>query len=233
MVSFVHLQVTLPKNRNFTGNMVVFVNNEPTGFSFPVKGRGSVGAGNTMFQNKGNTPDGKYRGELVATKGWNEASYGPNGAIRLHPISGNAYKAWKIYGRTGLCIHGGNPPKDADKNKEVMTGGLRPTYGCLRLSNENVAKLMQVLEDAKWILMGQKDGINAQMSSQPIMELAGSVSKYVDGRLFKPLIFNILLDQISDTLGNKSYTAAKADELEGTIYTKVELDISVTVSETA
>ncbi len=237
--SFVDINVVLPKNRDFPGTMTVLIDGAATGFSCLVKGRGSAGGGNTMFTNKGNTPDGTYRGEIVATKGWNENSYGPNGAIRLHPLSGNAYKAWKTYKRTGLLIHGGSPPKEAYKNLEVNSGGLRPTYGCLRLSDDNVLKLMTLLGDARRVSIPQKTWADSEeYLPGPVHEKAMcKVNQYIDGRLFKPLAYSVPLDgpttaTVSSSSGKDGKFAAYASII-GPSFLDVELDIKVTVVETA
>ncbi len=62
-------------------------------------------------------------------------SYGPNGAIRLNPVSGDAATAAGL-GRQYLLIHGG------DLNP---VGRLRPTNGCVRLSNADMLSLLQAI----------------------------------------------------------------------------------------
>lgn len=114
--------------------------------AFPVKGRGSRGAGDTVFLNKGNTPTGVYGGTAIETKGWNESSYGANGAIRLNPLGGEALIAARIFGRSGLLIHGGS--SDSREYWKSL-GGLKPTHGCLRLSNENVKALMEIIAESR------------------------------------------------------------------------------------
>jgi hypothetical protein len=84
----------------------------------------------------GDTPLGTYSvpGMEVTGDGTGRSthSYGPNGAIRLNPISGDAATA-AIAGRQYLLIHGG------DLNG---AGALRPTNGCIRLSNADMASLV-------------------------------------------------------------------------------------------
>ncbi len=84
----------------------------------------------------GDTPSGGYRmRHMTATSHLNQSSYGPHGAIVLEPTDGNALLA-QANGRTGLWIHGGAPGPN---------GGLRRTNGCLRLSNENMTKLISAI----------------------------------------------------------------------------------------
>lgn len=62
-------------------------------------------------------------------------SYGPAGKLVLDPMAGDALLA-KQAGRYGLLIHGGAPAADGT--------GLRPTYGCARVSNADMAHLAEV-----------------------------------------------------------------------------------------
>jgi hypothetical protein len=62
-------------------------------------------------------------------------TYGPNGAIRLEPVGGDAALAAEN-GRIGLLIHGGDPGPN---------GGLRPTNGCLRLADSDMLSLMTAI----------------------------------------------------------------------------------------
>jgi hypothetical protein len=64
-------------------------------------------------------------------------TYGAFPSLLLDPQSGEALIA-KQNGREGLMIHGGAPSS---------TGGLRPTHGCIRLSEENQKALTGLLID--------------------------------------------------------------------------------------
>jgi len=84
----------------------------------------------------GDTPTGGYLLGAVeptgAGTGFSEPTYGNAGAIRLIPNSGQALEA-EHNGRSGLLIHGGSTN---------ATGGLRPTYGCVRVGNDDMAKVV-------------------------------------------------------------------------------------------
>jgi hypothetical protein len=67
-------------------------------------------------------------------------SYGTNGAVRLHPTDGNALLAHQL-GRRGLLIHGGD-------SRASAPAGLRPTHGCLRIANGDMARLRMAILDA-------------------------------------------------------------------------------------
>lgn len=128
----VTLNVLLWKNRDKTGTLRLEEESRPIG-DYKVMGRGSRGSGDTSRLKKGNTPTGSYSGNhIVDTSKWPQDSFGPWGAIRLKPTSGNAMNN----GRSGLLIHGG-------KSGAWGTGTLRPTWGCLRLSNGDMKDLVE------------------------------------------------------------------------------------------
>lgn len=137
-----HIKVQLSEDRNHSGIMTVM---GPFGVlaQYQVLGRGSQGAGDTQMKVKGNTPTGEYdASKIVSTDSWSQNSYGPHGAIRLQPISGNALAAERESSRKGLLIHGGslgNVDYWRGKNE------LRATHGCLRLSNDDVKRLLDLI----------------------------------------------------------------------------------------
>jgi hypothetical protein len=100
----------------------------------------------------GDTPEGIYDvSHAVATgagTNFSEHSYGLFGGLVLQPVSGDALAA-AAAGRIGLMVHSGDPGP---------TNPLRPTHGCLRLSNDSMNALMQALSSAS-----QVDGISCQM----------------------------------------------------------------------
>jgi hypothetical protein len=87
----------------------------------------------------GDTPTGTYAilGLEATGDGTNRAShnYEPNGAIRLNPTDGDAATAAAL-GREYLLIHGGDPNP---------SGLLRPTNGCIRLSNPDMVSLLNAI----------------------------------------------------------------------------------------
>ena len=143
----IHMQLMLSSDRNQSGVLIVqdASNGRVLGY-FEALARGSQGSGDTQMQVNGNTPTGSYRVTALAdTSSWNQNSYGPNGALRLSPVSGNAQAAEQLAGRQGLLIHGGS----------IGAAGywrganeLRATHGCVRLRNEDMQRLTQVLYDA-------------------------------------------------------------------------------------
>lgn len=79
----------------------------------------------------GDTPTGLWaaaRGRVVAPR----STYGPNPVMMLSAMSGDAVKAAK---RSGIWLHGGDP------GTAEIYGFLRPTYGCLRVADEDMRQI--------------------------------------------------------------------------------------------
>lgn len=144
-MSDILLQVMLSRKRDQSGVLLVRDRTGRVLARFEALGRGSRGAGNTQMLVNGNTPTGTYRASrVIPTASANLNSYGPNGAIVLDPVSGNARAAEKIAGREGLLIHGGSLGGTTywrGKNE------LRATHGCIRLRNEDMKRLMNLMFD--------------------------------------------------------------------------------------
>jgi hypothetical protein len=86
----------------------------------------------------GDTPAGEYAcaiGRPGAVTAELERKYGPHGWIALDPIAGQALQA-KRNGRFGLLIHGG---------ALNAKGRLRPTHGCIRMFNPDLAALLRAV----------------------------------------------------------------------------------------
>lgn len=139
--------VKLKPNRDVIGKLELYDRDGRLIASYPAFGRADIGKatskgnpGASSIKPYGHTPTGRYTSNnSIISSGqgtnYNPDSYGPNGIIFLRPSTGNALKA-KANGRTGLAIHGG---KIGTANK------LRPTNGCVRLKNENMAELINHL----------------------------------------------------------------------------------------
>jgi hypothetical protein len=84
----------------------------------------------------GDTPTGTWTARLGVIQ--REArTYGPYAVIMLWPESGQAKEAYEPPNpRSGIWIHGG----DLNSNRQ-----LRPTFGCIRVSNETMARLVELL----------------------------------------------------------------------------------------
>jgi hypothetical protein len=92
----------------------------------------------------GDTPLGLY-GVTVIPASSNTHSYGPNQRLLLTPISGPCVVAEDPqHMRDGLLNHGGDP-----NPAYTFWDSLRPTFGCVRLSNDNMAAAVQAITGAE------------------------------------------------------------------------------------
>src|SRR6185437_7471773 len=144
----VHLDVLLRRNRNLNGVLRIEVDGTPVR-EFMVLGRGSRGGGDTQFLENGNTPTGEYDGNtFLSTEGQSQRSYGRWGKMVLKPLSGNALIAQDLFHRRELRIHGGDLGTWYGTGSHAKSNQLRPTHGCLRLSNADMRQLYEALMDA-------------------------------------------------------------------------------------
>jgi hypothetical protein len=139
------IQITLRKNRTLPGQFRV-MNTAATPVLGPILCLGKADNAAANLQGNatrnpersfGDTPTGGYAiTALVPHHGETDLhTYGPHPSVLLDPQSGQALTA-KTNGRTGLMIHGGVPS---------ATGGLRPTHGCVRLSDANQNALIALI----------------------------------------------------------------------------------------
>jgi hypothetical protein len=143
------IAVSLPADRTKLGSLQLLADDGTTLIAGPFSAFGKAdgqtanlhgnASRNTLLP-FGDTPAGTYAVPgLEATGGAttrSSHSYGPNGAIRLNPTGGDADTAATLGGRQYLLIHGG------DLNG---SGQLRPTNGCIRLSNADMASLLNAI----------------------------------------------------------------------------------------
>lgn len=142
------IKIILPPytERTKLGKLMV-LNNETPAFTCPAYGKADGQAAaekrnptRDALKKFGDTPFGGYgfRVEKINITSYPPRTYGVDNIIRLLPLSGDAKKAMDN-GRGGLLIHGG------DLN---AAGKLRPTNGCVRVSNADMKKLIQALNGA-------------------------------------------------------------------------------------
>jgi len=91
----------------------------------------------------GDLPKGIYTGEVTAAAAGSDTAkrtYGPHARILLLAVSGDCLEACTgKRPRWGLMIHGG---------ALGAKGVLRPTHGCLRLSDDNMKTLLDLIGDS-------------------------------------------------------------------------------------
>jgi hypothetical protein len=143
-----HIIANFSADRDYKGVLKMY-NGSGTLVFGPVEalGRGSNHADNDFDHSNwdmtnGDTPTGGYNASVVDA-GTPSSSYGTNKRVLMDPTSGNALIA-EDNGRTGIMIHGG----DAATDSSATWYPLRPTYGCIRLSNANQATLISKIATA-------------------------------------------------------------------------------------
>lgn len=88
----------------------------------------------------GDTPTGVYAATVIPPG--DVDGYGVNRRLFLTPVSGDGVKAESTpNNRSGLLIHGGklNPAY-------TWWDGLRPTYGCVRVPDDGMARVLDVVD---------------------------------------------------------------------------------------
>lgn len=156
------IRVELPADRTRTGTLKVV---DPiTGVTLfgpvPVLGRAARNRasqeGNPNgdpLRPFGDTPTGVYNIARIVANGDSTtrpvANFGQSGSIVLDPTGGDARQA-EINGRTGLLIHAGRHAFSS----VVDARALKPTNGCLRMLDWQLAELIKVIRDNSLIFPG-------------------------------------------------------------------------------
>jgi hypothetical protein len=144
----VEIVVQLPTDRTYVGTLTL-KDDQGNVVAGPLQAFGkadnitAINHGNAArdpTQLYGDAPEGSYEVPSAIATGdgtnYPAHSYGSAGALALRPVGGQALTA-AANGRTGFFIHGGDPGNN---------GALRPTNGCIRLSNDDMAALLAGLE---------------------------------------------------------------------------------------
>jgi len=85
----------------------------------------------------GDTPTGKWKVTAATKPQENTHTYGPYPVFMLWPLDGQAYTSHDPkHRRSGIWLHSGGLN---------AAGALRPTYGCLRVHNETMARLHELI----------------------------------------------------------------------------------------
>lgn len=139
------ISVVLPTNRNYKGTLEIYSSSGSRVLSCACLG---LAAGNgSMSQYKGNTPTGTYDAWLAGPHS-NTTSYGPYKYVATTPKSGVVFDS----NRSGIWIHGGDPAPTSSKG--LPRYPLRPTYGCVRVTNGDQLVIQNVLNN-----QSQKTGV--------------------------------------------------------------------------
>ncbi|UWY29470.1 hypothetical protein N4T20_05910 [Flavobacterium sp. TR2] len=132
-----YINVIVPKDRRTEGLFVLFDDTE-----IVLKGYAlAMGTVNNNFferNGKGSTPTGLWSSSYSKTH-IGEASYGDHGLIHINGITGDAKKATAPGKRDGIAIHCGHTTKIGINDN----GPLMVTYGCVRVYNADMKKLVE------------------------------------------------------------------------------------------
>ena len=128
------IEAVLNHDRNIPGHLIVRDDFGAIIFVAPTLGKGKHGDTQTT---NGDTPTGTFKinDTVVSSTSKEKHSYGPL-RIRLEARSGDALAS----GRDGIDLHGGDSSPLAGRQ------GLKATLGCLRVSNENIGKIDELVQ---------------------------------------------------------------------------------------
>lgn len=156
------IRVQLPADRTKTGTLTLV--NPGTGLVLfgpvPVLGRAARNtasahgnpSGNSL-QPFGDTPTGTYDVARIVGNGNGTsrpiAAYGQSGSIVMEPTGGDALTA-KSNGRIGLLIHAGRHAFSS----VVDARALKPTNGCIRMLDFDMANLITAIKNNALIFPG-------------------------------------------------------------------------------
>ena len=133
-----HITVELPSNRNYKGTLTLYDASGTQIHQCECLGRSDSGAASNIYE--GNTPTGECLGTLYGPMALDDQdSYGPYKVIVLTPVSGDIKD---FTNRSGIWIHGGDPCI----YPSAPWYPLRPTYGCIRVSNADQLALQTHIE---------------------------------------------------------------------------------------
>lgn len=144
-----HIMASFPTNRDNKGTLTMYNSAGKLVFG-PVDalGRGSNDAANNNDHSNwklknADVPTGVYETTVVGV-GSPSSSFGPYKRVWFNNVvSGNSLIA-QNNGRDEIMIHGGDPATDSS----LPWYPLRPTYGCIRLSNANQSVLINAIASA-------------------------------------------------------------------------------------
>lgn len=141
-----HIIANFPSNRDYKGTLKVYDDSGKLVYGpKDALGRGSNDAANgkdhTNWKLKNADIPTGVANTIIHTVGGSVSSYGPHKRVWLNKaVSGNFLIAEKN-GRSEIMIHGGDPATDT----ALTWYPLRPTMGCIRLSNDDQKGLIDVL----------------------------------------------------------------------------------------
>lgn len=119
------IRISFSSDRSQLGTLTLYNASGTSQMSISCLGKSAYGY--DMYTTNGDTPTGTYTGYLYGPVS-PESSYGPYKVVAMDGVSGVIISS----GRSGIWIHGGDAASAG-----TSTYPLRPTYGCVRISNSN------------------------------------------------------------------------------------------------
>ncbi len=136
------IEARLPKDRNIPGVLRIVDERAVTAFSCPCLGKAdnarARAEGNPTrdpLRRFGDTPLGLWRAR-IGRKMADTRTYGVHRVVTLQGLGGDALRACQN-GRSGIWLHGG---------VLNMRRLLRPTFGCLRVADDHMAAILEILD---------------------------------------------------------------------------------------
>ncbi len=130
------IAVMLEKNRDVLGTLRLKDAYGKTAAFLNCLGKSATGYPSNAIC--GHTPTGTYTGILDGPISNKVSSYGPYKVINMTGVSGEIISS----GRDGIWIHGGDPASPGSP-----TYPYRPTYGCVRVTNDDQLRLQNLITD--------------------------------------------------------------------------------------
>lgn len=127
------IRISFSSNRAQFGTLTLYNASGTSQMSISCLGKSAYGY--NMYTTNGDTPTGTYTGYLYGPVP-PESSYGPYQVVAMDGVSGVIVSS----GRSGIWIHGGDAASTG-----ASTYPLRPTYGCVRISNSNQSILQTTI----------------------------------------------------------------------------------------
>lgn len=143
------IYINLPSNRDKKGTLSLYDENGRYVYGCECLGRGSgsaVSSGNNTdwWLENADTPTGDYEGRIIGV-GSPTSSYGPYSRVNMTALYNGDHADIAAHSgdyRLGIMIHGGNP----ETNTSASWYPLRPTYGCIRVSNTDQKNITDLIK---------------------------------------------------------------------------------------
>jgi RHS repeat-associated protein len=137
----ISLELIVPEDRSSVGVLTVYDDfGDPRGYYYAL----ARGNHRNPLEPNGDTPTGLYT-VVGRQSGGSVNSYGPHDRLQIDPIGGQALDA-AANGRKLLRIHGGDRHPAGSYFDTDDRRRLKSTFGCIRLSNEDMESLLKLLD---------------------------------------------------------------------------------------